>query len=179
MIGSSTEDAPMILGMPTFTFIHVVLSLVAIVAGVVVLYGLLTSARQDGWTGLFFTTMVATSATGFGFPFDHFLPSHAVGILSLIILALAIAARYVFQFSGPWRSVYVVGVVAAFYLDVFVAVVQAFQKIPTLQPPQAEPPFLITQLVVLVVCVVLGVFSVLRFHPRAGAEKTMPVAARH
>jgi hypothetical protein len=159
----------MILGMSnsTFTFVHVLLSLVGIGSGFVVLYGLLTRKRLDGWTGLFLATTVATSATGFGFPFDHLLPSHKVGILSLVILAVVIPARYVFHLVGAWRRIYVVGAVLALYLNVFVAVVQAFLKVPALNalaPTQQEPPFLVAQLVVLLVFVGLTILATRRFH---------------
>src|SRR5947209_19760457 len=100
----------MILGMKTstFTLVHVLLSLVGIGSGFVVLFGLLTGKRLDGWTALFLATTVATSVTGFGFPFDHLLPSHKVGILSLVLLAIAILARYAFHLSGAWRVIYVI-----------------------------------------------------------------------
>lgn len=158
----------MILGMSTFTFIHTALSLVALVAGIFVMIGLLGSKTLDGWTALFLATAVATSATGFGFPFDHFLPSHWVGVISLVVLALAILGRYVFHFAGAWRWVYAVGVVLALYLDVFVAIVQAFLKIPALTPlapTQSEPPFAIAQGVALVIFVVLAIAAARKFHP--------------
>src|SRR5258708_31161880 len=101
----------MIFGMTiaTFTAVHVVLSLVGILSGFVVLFGLLGGKRLDGWTALFLTTTVLTSVTGFGFPFEHLLPSHKVGIISLVVLAIAIAARYTFHLAGAWRSIYTVG----------------------------------------------------------------------
>src|SRR5256886_6612379 len=144
----------MILGMTTstFTLVHVVLSLVGIASGLVVVFGLLTGKRLDGWTALFLATTVATSVTGFGFPFDHLLPSHKVGIISLVVLAVAILARYAFHLTGAWRRIYVISAVAALYLNVFVAVVQAFLKVPALKvlaPKQTEAPFLLTQLAVL------------------------------
>src|SRR5216683_143878 len=103
--------AIMILGMTTatYTLLHVLISLVGIGSGLIVLWGLLTSKRLDGWTALFLATTVATSVTGFGFPFHHLLPSHIVGILSLVVLAVAIAARYRFHLAGAWRLIYVVG----------------------------------------------------------------------
>jgi hypothetical protein len=158
----------MILGMTTSTFIllHVVISLIGIASGFVVMYGLLHGKRFDGWTALFLATTVATSVTGFGFPFEHLLPSHKVGIISLVVLAVAILARYAFHLAGAWRWIYVVTAVIALYLNVFVAVVQAFQKVPalkTLAPTQEEPPFLVAQLVVLALFIVLGIFAVKRF----------------
>jgi hypothetical protein len=158
----------MVLGMTlaTFTLVHVIISLVGIASGLVVLIGLLGGKPLETWTAIFLATTVATSVTGFGFPFDHLLPSHKVGILSLIVLALAIMARYVFQLAGAWRRSYVVGAVMALYLNVFVLIVQSFQKVPALKamaPTETEPPFLIAQSAVLVVFVLLGIFSAKKF----------------
>jgi hypothetical protein len=163
----------MIFGMTTatFTFMHVLLSLVGIGSGCIVLFGLLTGKRLDGWTALFLASTVATSVTGFGFPFDHLLPSHKVGIMSLLVLAVAILARYTFHLTGAWRWIYVVGAVVALYLNVFVAIVQAFQKVPALQaiaPTQSEPPFVLTQLVVLALFVGLALTVARRFHTDPG-----------
>src|SRR5437879_12160188 len=116
----------------TLTLVHVLLSLIGIGAGLVVMVGLLTGRSLNGWTGLFLFTTVATSVTGFGFPFDHLLPSHKVGIISLVVLAVAILARYALHLTGAWRRIYVISAVAALYLNVFVAVVQAFLKVPAL-----------------------------------------------
>jgi uncharacterized membrane protein SirB2 len=162
----------MIFGMTTetFTLVHVVISLAGIGSGLVVVFGLLAGKRLDGWTALFLVTTVATSVTGFGFPFDHLLPSHKVGIISLVVLAIAILARYVFHLAGAWRWIYVVCAVIALYLNVFVLVVQAFEKVPALQalaPTQKEPPFLVAQLVVLAIFIALGIFAVKRFHNQA------------
>ena len=164
----------MTLGMSlsTFTLVHVVISLVGIVSGFVVLFGLLTAKRLDGWTALFLLTTVLTSVTGFGFPFDHLLPSHKVGIISLGVLAVAIAARYLLRLAGAWRWIYVVAAVTALYLNVFVLVVQAFEKVPvlkTMAPTQSEPPFLVAQLVVLTLFIVLGFFAVRKFQPELRA----------
>jgi uncharacterized membrane protein SirB2 len=161
----------MILGMSisAFTSVHVVLSLLGIAAGLVVLFGMLNSKGLDGWTAVFLATTVLTSVTGFFFPGDHILPSHIVGIISLIALAVAIFARYVSRLAGPWRWIYIVGAVLALYLNVFVGVVQAFQKVPllaSLAPTQSEPPFLIAQSVVLVIFIVLAIVAVRSFHPR-------------
>src|SRR5438270_12757556 len=136
----------MILGMTTatYTLIHVLISLVGIASGLVVVFGLLGGKRLDGWTALFLATTVATSVTGFGFPFDHLLPSHKVGILSLVLLTVAILARHAFHLAGAWRWIYVVSAAVALYLNVFVLVVQAFEKVPALKamaPTQSEPPF--------------------------------------
>src|SRR6266850_6124153 len=153
--------------MKTFTLIHVVISLAGIAAGLVVLSGMLTAKRLDGWTALFLVTTVATSVTGFGFPFDHLLPSHKVGITSLVVLALAILARYGFHLAGAWRWIYVVSAALALYLNVFVAVVQAFLKLPALNalaPTQTEPPFVVAQLAVLVLFIGLAIIAVRTFH---------------
>jgi hypothetical protein len=150
----------------TFTTVHVVLSLVGIGSGLLVMLGLLTGNDRPGWTLLFLATTVATSVTGFGFPFDHLLPSHKVGIISLVVLAVAIVARYALHLAGPWRPVYVVCAAVALYLNVFVGVVQAFQKVPALAalaPKQTEPPFVVTQLVVLVLFIVLTIAAAKRF----------------
>src|SRR5271156_5233110 len=124
----------MILGMslPTFTLVHVVLSLIGIFAGVVVLIGLLTSNRLGSWTALFLLTTILTSATGFLFPFEKLLPSHVVGIISLVLLAIACLALYGMKLSGAWRWIYVVSAMIALYLNVFVLVIQGFLKIPFL-----------------------------------------------
>jgi hypothetical protein len=151
----------------TYTFAHVLLSLVGIASGFAVLYGLLNGWRLDRLTAIFLVTTVLTNLTGFGFPFDHLLPSHKVGIISLVMLALAIAARYLFHLTGAWRPIYVVGAALALYLNVFVLVVQAFEKVPalkTLAPTQKEPPFLAAQLVVLALFVGLTVVAVKKFH---------------
>jgi hypothetical protein len=158
----------MILGMTTstFTLVHVLLSLVGIASGLVVLFGLLAGKRLDGWTALFLVTTVATSVTGFGFPFDHLLPSHKVGIISLVVLTIAILARYAFHLAGGWRRIYVISAVTSLYLNVFVGVVQAFLKVPALKalaPKQTEPPFLVTQLAVLVIFIVVTILAAKRF----------------
>jgi hypothetical protein len=155
--------------MTTFTLVHVVLSLVGIGSGLVVMFGLLAGKRLDGWTILFLASTVATSVTGFGFPFDHLLPSHVVGAISLLVLAVVILARYVYHLAGAWRLTYVIGAVVALYLNVFVFIVQAFQKVPALKalaPTQSEPPFLVTQLVVLALFVLLGIAATIRFRSR-------------
>jgi hypothetical protein len=164
----SGKDADMIFGMTTstYTLVHVLLSLVGIGSGFVVMYGLVTGKRLEGWTRIFLLTTVATSVTGFGFPFHHLLPSHIVGIISLVVLALAISARYLFHLLGAWRKIYVICAAIALYLNVFVAVVQAFLKIPALNslaPTQKEPPFLVAQLAVMAVFIVLTIIAAKRF----------------
>jgi uncharacterized membrane protein SirB2 len=120
----------------------------------------------DGWIAIFLATTVLTSLTGYLFPFMRLLPSHIVGAISLVALAVAIYARYARHMNGAWRSIYVVTAVLALYLNSFVAVVQVFEKVPAahaLAPKQKEPPFLIVQLVVMAIFIVLGVFAVKRF----------------
>jgi hypothetical protein len=159
----------MILGMTTstFTLLHVLISLAGIGTGFVVVYGLLTGKRLDGWTAIFLATTVLTSLTGFLFPVEHLLPSHVVGILSLVVLAVAIFARYAFHLARAWRWIYVVCALLALYLNSFVAVVQSFLKVPALKalaPTQKEPPFLVAQLIVMGLFIVLGIFAVKKFH---------------
>ena len=150
----------------TFTRVHVLVSLVGIASGLIVLFGLLARKRLDGWTMFFLATTAATSITGFAFPFDHLLPSHKVGVVSLVVLVVAIVARYGRHLAGAWRRIYVVSAAIALYLNVFVGVVQAFMKVPALNalaPQQTEPPFLIAQLVVLLLFVALTVAAARRF----------------
>lgn len=160
----------MMLGMSlaTFTLVHVIISLVAIVSGLVVVFGMLSAKRFDAWTALFLLTTVLTSVTGFGFPFTHLLPAHKLGIISLVVLAIAILARYSLHMAGKWRWIYVVTAMIALYLNVFVLVVQSFEKVPALSamaPTQSEPPFLVAQLVVLAIFIVLAIFAVKKFRP--------------
>src|SRR5215813_14096516 len=157
-------------GIPTDTFlqIHVILSLVGIASGLIVLYGLLTGNALSVWTAGFLVTTILTGVTGFPLPPFGFDPARAVGIILLILLALAVVALYAFSLAGAWRSIYIVTAIMALYLNVFVGVTQAFQKLPFLQPlapTQSEPPFLIAQVVVLLIFIVLGVLAVRRFHP--------------
>jgi hypothetical protein len=152
--------------MATLLVVHVVLSLVGIGSGFVVLFGLLMKKSPDVWTGLFLASTVMTSLTGFPLPADHIMPSHVVGIISLVVLTLAIVGRYRRRLVGAWRWIYVVSAAIALYLNVFVGVVQAFLKVAALKalaPTQSEPPFLITQLVVMVLFVILGIAAVFRF----------------
>jgi hypothetical protein len=152
--------------MPTYTLIHVVISLAGIASGLVVLAGMLAGKRLNVWTAMFLTTTVLTSATGFGFPFAHVLPSHIVGLISLVMLFVATVARYVRHLRGAWRWIYVATAVAALYFNVFVLVVQLFRRVPALTalaPTQSEPPFAIAQLAVLVVFLTLGVLAARRF----------------
>jgi len=163
-----------ILGMTTstFTLLHVLLSLIGIGSGLVALFGLLKAKRLGGWTALFLTTTVLTSVTGFMFPVEHLLPSHVVGGISLVVLAVAIVALYGQHLAGGWRRAYVISAVTALYLNVFVAVVQAFLKVPALHalaPKGSEPPFAVVQLIVLAAFVWLGIQATKRFRAEAAA----------
>jgi hypothetical protein len=152
----------------TFTFIHVVISLTGIFTGLMVVGGMLAAKRLDALTAIFLATTVATSVTGFGFPIHKFGPPHIVGVISLVVLAIALLARYALHLRGAWRWIYAVTAVFAVYLNVFVGIVQAFQKVPALKalaPTQAEPPFVIAQLAALVIFVLLAVFASIRFRP--------------
>jgi hypothetical protein len=156
------------LNLSTFTIVHVVISLIGIFSGFVVMFGLLAGKRFDRWTALFLVSTVATSVTGFFFPFHQFMPAHAVGIISLLVLAVAIVARYVLRLAGAGRWIYVLAATVALYLNVFVLVVQLFQKAPALKalaPTQSEPPFLLTQLVVLALFVLLAIVAAIKFRP--------------
>lgn len=149
----------------TFTLVHVVLSLIGIGAGLLMMFDLLKGRPLGGWNTLFLLTTVATSVTGFGFPFDRLLPSHKVGIISLVVLAVAILAQQGMHLAGGWRRVYVVSAAIALYLNIFVGVTQAFLKIPALTalaPTQAEPPFAIVQLVVLGLFIALTIVATKR-----------------
>src|SRR5712692_6105271 len=153
-----------------FTLFHVALSLVGILAGLVVVFALISGKQSKSWTTTFLVTTAATSLTGFLFPFHKFLPSHAIGIVSLLVLAVTIPALYVFHLAGPWHRTYVIGAVIALYLNVFVLIAQFFMKIPALKalaPTQSEPPFLGTQVVVMLIFIVLGVLAAKRFPPEA------------
>jgi hypothetical protein len=135
----------MIFGMTILTFVHVLLSLIGIFAGLVVMYGLLISKQLKGWTALFIWTTVATSVTGFLFPFHRFLPSHAIGIISLVALSVAIFALYGLHLAGAWRRIYAVTAMISLYLNVFVLVAQLFDKVPALKalaPTKTEAPFI-------------------------------------
>jgi len=158
----------MILGMSTatYTLLHVIISVVGIGSGLGVLYGLLCGKRFDGMTALFLVTTVATTVTGFGFPFDHLLPSHIVGIISLVALTIAILGRYAFHLAGAWRGTYVVSAMISLYLNVFVLVVQCFEKVPALHalaPTQKDPPFLVAQIVVMVLFIALTILAAKKF----------------
>lgn len=151
-----------------FTLFHVGISLVGIGSGVPLMYGFLTSKQSNLWTVVFLFTTILTSVTGFGFPVDHIMPSHIVGIVSLLVLGLAVYARQTRKLQGIWYRCFVISAAFAFYLNAFVLVVQTFSKVPFLKaiaPTQTEPAFLITQTVLLVGFVILTVISARKDHP--------------
>jgi hypothetical protein len=159
----------MILGMSlaTFTQFHVIISLIAIISGIVVVLGMLGAKRMPGMTALFLITTVATSATGFMFP-TAFDAADVIGIISLVFLASAILALYTYKLVGAWRGVYVVSAVASLYLNCFVLVVQTFLKVPffhSLAPTQKEPPFAVAQGAVLILFIGLGIAAFRKFRP--------------
>ena len=151
-----------------YTIIHTLLSLIAIFTGFVVLFGLFAGKRLDGWTKWFLITAVATTVTGFFFPFHGITPAIKLGIISSVVLLMTVFARYAKHLAGSWRWIYVIGAVICLYFNLFVAVVQAFEKIPALHalaPTQTEAPFKLTQLVVLLVSALLAIIATIRFHP--------------
>ena len=162
----------MILGMSlaTFTTVHVAISLIAIVAGLVVMGGMLGSNRQPGLTAIFLLFTILTSATGFLFPFTQLLPSHMIGILSLVLLAIACIALYGMKLSGPWRWIYVLTALVSLYFNVFVLVIQSFLKIPALTAlapgnPPSGPVFAVVQGIVLLFFILVIIGAVRRFRP--------------
>lgn len=166
----------MIMGFPTveFTLVHVVISVIAILSGFIVLGGLYGAGRLPGWTALFLVTTALTSISGFLFPNATITPGQAVGALSLVAMVPTVIARYGFRLRAAWRWIYAGGAVALLYLNVFVLIAQLFAKVTVLQPlapTQSEPPFLITELVVLAVFVMLGITALVTFHPDRPAER--------
>jgi hypothetical protein len=164
----------MVLGMSlaNFTMVHVIISLIGIVSGIIVMFGMLGSNRMPGLTAIFLLSTILTSATGFGFPFTQLLPSHMIGILSLVLLAIACIALYAMRLAGPWRWIYVVTALASLYLNVFVLVFQGFLKVPALHAlapsvPPSEPPFAVIQGLVLLFFVVVIIGAWRRFRPVA------------
>ena len=160
----------MILGvsLQTFTLLHVIISLIAIVTGFVVAIGMIEGKPLPFWTALFLLTTVLTSVTGFMFPFGGITPGIIAGILSSVLLISALFALYIRHLTQAWRWIYAVTAITALYLNVFVSIVQAFQKIDFLRaiaPTRSEPPFLIAQGAALGLIIVLGVLAVARFRP--------------
>lgn len=159
----------------TLTFVHVVISLAGLVSGFVVIWGLLDRKRLERWTALFLATTIATSLTGFLFPVDHITPAHVFGVISLVLLTVAVVALYGRQLIGRWRAAYVVSAIAAQYLNFFVLIVQLFLKVPALKalaPTQTEPAFAITQLVTLAVFLTFGVAALRTESRKATARFT-------
>jgi hypothetical protein len=162
----------MTLGMSleTFTLVHVVLSLIGIVSGIVVLLGMFSSKTLNGMTAVFLITTALTSITGFMFPFNGVTPGIIVGAISMVALALAVAARYAFKMQGAWRWIYIVTSGMALFLNVLVLIIQSFQKLPALHalaPNENDPAALITKIVALAAFVVLTIQAVRKFHPQA------------
>jgi hypothetical protein len=162
----------MVLGMSlaTFTTVHVIISLIGIVAGIIVMFGLLGSNKMPGLTAIFLLFTILTSATGFLFPVEKLLPSHIIGILSLVLLAIACIALYGMKLSGAWRWIYVVTALLSLYLNVFVLIIQSFLKIPALTAvapgnPPSGPVFAVVQGVVLVFFVLVIIGAWRRFRP--------------
>ncbi len=156
------------LSIENFTILHTAISLVAIASGLIVLAGMPRARRLPGWTALFLVTTVLTSVTGFMFPINGLTPAIVFGVISIVILAIALMALYVKHLSGAWRWIYVTTALAALYLNVFVLIVQSFQKVPALQklaPTQSEPPFLIAQAAALIAFLILGAMAARKFRP--------------
>ena len=164
----------MVLGMSlaTFTMLHVIISLIGIVSGIIVMFAMLGSSRMPGLTAIFLLSTILTSATGFLFPFTQLLPSHMIGIISLVLLAIACIALYAMRLAGPWRWIYVVTALVSLYLNVFVLVIQSFLKIPVLHAlapsvPPSDPPFAVIQGLVLLFFAIVLVGASRRFRPAA------------
>lgn len=163
------------LSLSAFTMIHAVISLIAIVAGLVVMFGLLGSKSMPGLTAIFLLFTILTSATGFLFPFEKLLPSHVIGIISLLLLAIACIALYGMKLAGAWRPVYIVTAMVSLYFNVFVLVIQSFLKVPALAAlapavppaPPSGPVFAVVQGIVLVFFVLLTIGAWRRFRPMA------------
>ena len=164
----------MILGLSTgaFTLLHVAITLIAIGSGLIVVGGMFASRRLPFNNALFLLTTVLTSLTGFLFPIHGFTPALGVGIISCVILAVALFAYYGKGLSGAWRWIYVVTAIVALYFNVFVVVVQSFIKVAALNalaPTQSEPPFMITQAAVLAIFVLIGIGALICFRPNPAA----------
>jgi hypothetical protein len=145
---------------------HVLVSLVGIASGLVVVFGFFHANRLDGWTALFMATTAATSASGFLFPIHGITPGIVVGIISLVVLAIATVARYALHMAGAWRKIYVITAMSALYLNCFVLIAQLFRRVPfltALAPTQSEPPFAVAQGVLLIAFVILTILAASRF----------------
>jgi hypothetical protein len=173
----------MILGMSTatFTLLHVLISFVGIGSGLAVLYGMIRSKPVAGLTKFFLITTALTSLSGFAFPNDHVTPGIIIGVLSMIVLAVAVVARYSLHLKGASRPIYVITASLALYFNVFVLIVQSFEKVPALHalaPTQKEPPFGIAQLTVLILFVIATVLAVKRFHPESAVKASDAVVSQ-
>ena len=160
----------MILGMSTaeFTLLHVVISVIAIFSGFIVLGAMYANKYLPAWTGLFLLTTALTSITGFFFPNAKITPGQVFGAVTLIVMVPTLIGLYGFHLRGAWRWIYTGGAVIILFLNCFVLIAQTFVKVPVLHdlaPTQSEPPFLISELVVLAVFVVLGILALVKFHP--------------
>jgi hypothetical protein len=152
--------------LPAYTILHDAISLAAIAAGFVVLFGMIANKGLPVWHSFFLTTTILTSVTGFGFPIKGMTPGIAIGLLSLVILAVVVYARSAKHLAGWWRTVYVIGATVAFFFNFFVLIVQSFMKVPALKalaPTQSESPFVAAQITALVAFLVLGVLAVRKF----------------
>ena len=164
----------MVLGMSLsmFTTVHVIISLIGIVSGIIVMFGLLGSSRMPGLTAIFLLFTILTNATGFLFPFEKLLPSHIIAIISLVLLAIACVALYGMKLSGSWRWIYVLTAMISLYFNVFVLVIQSFLKIPALTAlapgnPPSGPAFAVVQGIVLLFFVVVIIGAIRRYRPMA------------
>ncbi len=165
------------LSLPAFTLVHVIISLIGIVAGLIVMFGMLGSKPMPGLTAIFLLFTILTSATGFLFPFKELLPSHMIGILSLVLLAIACVALYGMKLAGVWRPVYVVTAMISLYFNVFVLIIQSFLKVPALAAlapavppaPPSGPVFAVVQGLVLVFFVLVIIGAWRRYRPMAFA----------
>ena len=164
----------MVLGMDlaTFTLVHVIISLIGIVSGIIVMFSMLGSRSTPGMTAIFLLFTILTNATGFLFPFTKLLPSHIIAILGLVLLAIACLALYGMKLAGAWRWIYVVTAMTSLYLNIFVLVIQSFLKIPFLHAlapsvPPSEPPFAAVQGLVLLFFVLVIIGGIRRFRPPA------------
>jgi hypothetical protein len=160
----------MILGMSlrTFTYLHVYISLIAIGAGFIVVYGMIAAKRLPLLTNIFLFTTALTSLTGFLFPFKGVTPAIVLGILSLVVLVVAVIARRRNHTGGAWRGTYVISAILALYLNFFVLIVQSFQKIPALHalaPTQSELPFKLAQLVTLALIISVSTIAFKKYRP--------------
>ena len=158
------------MSLSTLTTLHVIISLIGIASGIVVMFGLLGSNRMPGLTAVFLLFTILTSATGFLFPFEKLLPSHMIGIISLVLLAIACIALYGMKLTGAWRGIYVLTAMISLYLNVFVLVIQGFLKIGPLHAlapsvPPSEPPFAVVQGLVLLFFVIVIIGAARRFRP--------------